>query len=323
MSDRASPSSFTSWYVAVLLLALAATFAYKLRSHGVFACPAGYHGAAYLSDCNAAEYGDYDHGAFYFDLEPAARQAASRAQVLFLGNSRLQFGFSSPETARWFDERSIPFYSLGFAHYESVTFFTPVLERVKPHPRAVVINADRFFFEWKSPASRRVMEDRAARADYESKKAWQRVHEPLCSGLPAACGQSLAIYRTVANGIWVTAGKRPELRTGIGDGPATDVERWPHFIDLARQFVDTLGVPRECLVLTIVPSGQTRRAEAEAIATALGAPFIAPRVEGLTTFDGSHLDLRSASLWSAAFLDAAGPVLERCVGVASPLQAKS
>ena len=77
MSERTTPSAFTSWYVAALVLALAATFAVKLRSHGVFACPARYAGAAYLSDCNAAEYGDYDHGAFYFGLEPSAREAAS------------------------------------------------------------------------------------------------------------------------------------------------------------------------------------------------------------------------------------------------------
>ncbi len=323
MSEPARASRFTPWYVAAVVIALVATFGVKLRSHGVFACPAAYQGVAYLSDCNAAEYGDYDHGAFYFGLEPAARQAASQAQVLFLGNSRIQFALSAPATTRWFDERSIPFYSLGFSHYESVTFVTPVLERVKPHPRALVINADRFFAEWKSPASQRVMDDGSARAAYDAKRAWQQVHEPLCSRVPAVCGQAFAVYRTVANGIWVTAGRKPDQRVPVADGPATDAERWPHFIDLAHRFVDGLGVDRECLVLTIVPNSQTRRAEAEAIAQALGARFIAPRVEGLTTFDGSHLDSRSAALWSAAFLEAAGPVLERCVGVGTPLQARS
>ena len=33
-------------------------------------------------------YGDYDHGAIWFGLEPAADAAAANAQVLFLGNSR-------------------------------------------------------------------------------------------------------------------------------------------------------------------------------------------------------------------------------------------
>jgi hypothetical protein len=76
-------------------------------------------------------------------------------------------------------------------------------------------------------------------------------------------------------------------------------------------------VERQCVILTIVPTKDTRRAEAQAIADALGVSFIAPHVAGLTTFDGSHLDVRSASLWSAAFLAAAGPLLERCAGGAA------
>ena len=67
-------------------------------------------------------------------------------------------------------------------------------------------------------------------------------------------------------------------------------------------------------MLTIVPTKETRRAEAQAIAQALGVTFIAPHVEDLTTFDGSHLNVQSVARWSTAFLGAAGPVLERCVG---------
>jgi len=85
--------------------------------------------------------------------------------VMLLGNSRAQFAFSAPVTARWFGDRSIPFYSLGFSHYESVTFVTPVLARVKPHASAYVINADRFFAEWLSPTSRRVVNERDTRSN--------------------------------------------------------------------------------------------------------------------------------------------------------------
>jgi hypothetical protein len=120
------------------------------------------------------------------------------------------------------------------------------------------------------------------------------------------------VYRTVANGLWFTSGTLPNEPSGVSDGQPSDLEQWPHYVGLAREFLDTLKVERQCVVLTIVPTVDTKRAEAEAIAAALGVQFIAPRVDGLTTFDGSHLDVRSASRWSAAFLAAAGPVLERC-----------
>src|SRR5512138_579242 len=301
-------------YIAVVLACLLGAFIAKLRTTGVFACPAAYAGKAYLSDCNATNYGDYDHGAFWFGLEPKAQRALSKARVLFLGNSRIQFAMSSPGTVRWFDERAIPFYSMGFSHYESITFVTPVLDRMKPQPRAYVINADRFFAEWLSPTSRRLVYERDARSRYNEKRFWQRLHEPLCSAVPALCGNNFAVYRSESNGIWLTSGAKPDGRVGVADSPAADREQWPHFVELANRFIDHLSVDRQCLVLTIVPSSTTRHAEAQAIAEALGVSFIAPAVGGLTTFDGSHLDARSAALWSSAFLQAAGPLLERCAG---------
>jgi hypothetical protein len=301
-------------YIVVLAVAMGAAFGTKLRMKGIFACPARYGATEYLSDCNASNYGDYDHGAFWFGLEPKARQAASQARVVVLGNSRMQFAFSSPETVAWFKQRSIPFYMLGFAHYESVTFVTPILEKVKPHPKAYVINADRFFAEWLSPTSRRIFYERDARARYNEKHFWQGPHKALCGAIPSLCGHELAIYRNMANGTWSTSGVRPHHPSGVGDGNPSQVELWPHYSDLAKEFVGKLNVDRQCVILTIVPYQDTKRAEAQAIAAALGTPFIAPQVEGLSTFDGSHLDIQSAARWSAAFLDAAGPLLEHCTG---------
>jgi hypothetical protein len=47
---------------------------------------------------------------------------------------------------------------------------------------------------------------------------------------------------------------------------------------------------------------------------------VAPRLEGLKTFDGSHLDRESAERWSKAFLQASAAQIRRCVGrpLASP-----
>jgi hypothetical protein len=299
-------------YVIVLVLTIAVAFGAKIRLQGIFACPASYGTKAYLSDCNSTAYGDYDHGAFWFGLEPEARLAASKARVVVLGNSRVQFGFSSPFTVRWFESRSIPFYMLGFSHYESVTFVTPILAKVQPHASAYIINADRFFAEWLSPTSHRIFYERDVRARYGEKHFWQLPHRAMCGAISFLCGRELAIYRDVHNGSWFTSGVLPNEPSGVADGRSSDAELWPHYIDLAKTFISGLKVDRKCVVLTIVPTKETKRVEARAIADALGVSFIAPTVAGLTTFDGSHLDVDSATRWSAAFLDAAGPTLERC-----------
>ena len=55
------------------------------------------------------------------------------------------------------------------------------------------------------------------------------------------------------------------------------------------------------------------KAEAKAIATALGLDLVAPNLEDLQTFDTSHLDRESAERWANAFFLAAGPRIRQCL----------
>jgi hypothetical protein len=94
------------------------------------------------------------------------------------------------------------------------------------------------------------------------------VHQALCGRWPPLCGNALAFYRSRTDGAWRATG------TWVGDTGATvDLANeaqndWPAYIEIARAFVARLPVERRCIVLTLVPSGETRRAEATAIAQA-------------------------------------------------------
>jgi hypothetical protein len=69
-----------------------------------------------------------------------------------------------------------------------------------------------------------------------------------------------------------------------------------------------------------VPYVKTKVREVNALANALGRELVMPEVEGLETFDGSHLDRPSAERWSQAFFRAAGPQILRCLGNSKALQ---
>jgi hypothetical protein len=304
---RASPALFA----LVLVLALAISLGVKLRTRGVFACPASY-GAAFLSNCNSPNFGDYDHGALWFGLEPDTLRAAAAAKVMLLGNSRLQFAFSGANTREWFGNARLPYYLLGFSHSETVMFMGPLLARLEPRARVVVINVDRFFDDRVSPPAEQILREKDSASRYREKQVWQAMHQPVCGALPVICGDTLAVYRERGNGAWRTAGVLPDQAAPVSDGKPSNVDHWPVYIDLAKKFVGNLGVAPECVVLTLVPTVDTKREEAKAIAAALGRPLVTPNVEGLTTFDGSHLDPASAQRWAAAFLEQAGPRIREC-----------
>ena len=300
-------------YVALVLMASLAAGAYSLRHFGIFRCSiAGYGSDAYLGYCGATSYGDYDHGAIWFGLEPAARAAAASAQVLFIGNSRTQFAFSSKATADWFLSHSESYYLLGFSHFENYTFEAPLLRKLVPRAKAYVINIDSFFERSETGPGKTVMRDEGAENRYVQKRQWQAVHKAVCKQFNVACGNELAIFRSRSTGSWRWTGE------GLTSAPVSyseevDQHKLASYTALGGQYLPTLPVERACIILTIVPTVETDFGTAQAIAAALGSKLIAPKLAGLNTFDHYHLDQRSAHRWSTAFLEAAEPQIQNCL----------
>jgi hypothetical protein len=246
-------------------------------------------------------------------LEPKAREAAASADVLFLGNSRMQFGFSAPALERWFTANGYRYYLLGFTHTENVTFLGPLVQNLRPNAQAYVINLDSFFVNQMTLPSHDVMLGPDARRRYATKRTEQVPHQLICSWQPGLCGDEISYYRRRETGEWYVGGLGGLQPSSIELDLPADAESVAHRQVIGRKFISTLGVDRECVLLTYVPTRSNERATAAAVASALGDELISPRIEGLRTFDGSHLDRDSAERFVNAFLEVAGPQLRRCL----------
>jgi len=301
-------------YVVAIVLAALGAYAHNLSVSGIYACPAtGYTADRFLGYCQAEHYGDYEHGAFWFGLEPGIARSLSHAQVVFLGNSRLQWGFSSPVTADWFSRLAVPYYLLGFEFDETYRFEGPLLHKFNAKPRVYVISLDAFFASQLSPPAQYVMNDQMAAVHYESEHIAQYFHRQICGRLPSLCGKEYSVYRSERTGAWYATPAR-FLRVPAVADTAIDQAKASQELVAARAFLASLPVEKDCIILTIVPTVGTRRDAAAALAGALDRPFVSPELTGLYTFDGSHLEPQSAQRWAQAFFDAAGPRIRACVG---------
>ena len=300
-------------YISLVLAIFLGAGAYSLREYGIFSCSAsGYGSDGYLGYCGATSYGDYDHGAIWFGLEPAASAAAANAGVLFIGNSRTQFGFSSKATADWFSSLSESYYLLGFSHFENYTFEAPLLRKLRPTAKVYVINIDTFFERSETGPGKTVMGDESAKVRYEQKHEWQGIHKAICTTFRFVCGNNEAIFRSRSAGAWLVTGNRfTSEPVSYDDDPDPNVVG--SYTALGREFLPTLSVDRACTILTIVPTVKTDVGTAKAIAAEVGLNLVAPRLAGLTTFDGVHLDRESSERWSAAFFEDAGPQIKKCL----------
>jgi hypothetical protein len=309
-------------YVAVLVAAIAAAFAVHMARESIFACsPEGYEGGYFLGYCAASDYGGFDHAAYWYPLEVGASRNASAADVLFIGNSRLQFGLSGTSLESWFREQGLSYYFLGFGYDENMNFYGPLLKRLEPRARAYVINADDFFVELESVPAQEVMYDVSARGRMLLKQAWQLPHRALCAPLRRLCGNATSFYRRHETGEWRHAGETAAFNYPTRDRPVDEAQVSVE-IPRAETFIASLPVDHRCVFLTYIWTPFNGRASAAALADALGMELISPELSGLHTIDNSHLDPPSAERFSAAFIASAGPRLLSCLDGDGPLSAR-
>ena len=310
-------------YVFVLLAAalLSGTLAYAgVWAAKVKGCRMLDRPGAYLAYCDTPAFGSYEHEAYTLGFEPGAVRAMQNAQVLFLGNSRVQHAFSTPQTNQFFQAAGASFHVFGFGYGESSALPRLIFGRAPPHPKAVVINADPFFQPVFSPAAYDMMNLKGgAWVDAGLKKAFGKLLPWLCRMHMLCSGTVATTYRDASTGQWI--GHDLMVSHDIRNVPITAVKAapWredsvPAWVKDARSFVAALPVPRSCIFLVGVPTPYT---DSEGMALAIGRqldlPVIQVSLHGLESSDGSHLTTDSAERWSAAFFAAAGPRLTECL----------
>jgi hypothetical protein len=311
-------------FIGVVLGATLLSAAYEVRTDTILSCQAdGYTPDRYIAYCNGKNYGDYEHGAFHFHLEPSAESFAKNADVLFLGNSRLQVAFSTAATANWFSAVSARYYLLGFSGSENVVFAEDLLRRIRPQARVYVINVDDFFERVETPIVKRLFHDPEARNRYEGKQFWQHLHEPICKKFAALCGGDIVIFRSRATGAYIRLTPKQIItpvsydqiinQNVVNTGTAAGID-----------FLSHLSIKPPCVILTMVPTVETKIENVKAIATSLGQKLVTPDIiEGLQTYDASHLDQPSAQRWSQAFFQAASARIRSCLEESRPMPADS
>lgn len=276
----------------------------------------------YLGYCASKGFGDYEHGVVAYDLVPEVIEQLRAADVVFLGNSIMQASVSTKAVSTYFDQIGHRFYAFGYGYAETSVFPEEIMARHAVRPRVVVINADPFFARRASlPGQDTLAGGPVSRLRYGIKYLFHWIHAPVCAAQAWLCRSASPIdtdFRSVADGRWVRFHSEPESAwSGISavrhrPVPEEDVLR---AIEVANRFVERLGLDRNCVILTGVPTPRTNaEVVAARLATSLGTPWVQPDVLGLMVYDDLHMTQPSAERWSAALMAAIDPIISRCLG---------
>ena len=303
------------FFGAAALSLIAGTAAWWMSS--VLTCPPAPEGA-FLAYCRDDHYGDFEHGAYLYALEPEAVAAATRASVIVVGDSRAQFAFSTETVRQYFDSRRIPYYLLGMGYASTSPFAYEMLRRHAVRPRLLIVNAEPFFTREMTAIPAAVLRGNVRTAlDYRRKRWLTPVHRAVCDRMPRLCHPaSGVIHRRIADGAWLWNGLLADGSLSMPFAERTIApEEKEAAAPVAKTFVDDLQLNGRCVLVTAIPgtSADTRQV-ASAVSQAIDGAAIFPAVEGLASLDGDHLNAESAERWSEAFLREAEPRISECVG---------
>jgi hypothetical protein len=255
-----------------------------------------------------------DHQLLYHGFDHAI-DAVRKADVLLLGNSRMNLAFPDDVLRQVASEHGVTVYNLGLGFDERVAFSSALIERHDLRPKVVVVNADRrFFASDTSPLAARLMQSHELGSD-----AWQDWKERN----EASVGwnfrlsfhryiprfnvakrriESADVYRSLETGSWWWAlhhQPSPEhtVEVELISESLNDDER-RNALEFKRA-MDARGV---AIVLTQIPQREMCNVKLRELVQLLGAPVVLPQLDGLKTADQSHLDAASAARFSSTFL---------------------
>lgn len=312
---------------AMLVAAAAAGLAYRAidRGIGTLGCHRETPPGTFVAYCASPQFGDYEHGAYYYRLEPRAVAAARQADVLFFGSSRAQFAFSTQALRDYFSRHSIRHHLLGFGYYEQGAFPLALVRKEALKPKVIVIGSDPFFVN-RSSGEVRMGGLQRLRAPleyggYMLRRAYLAMHASACGYFPGRCdGRFVVTHRSFEDGHWRETGIDKGVRypvpavSQITYGAAQAAAN----LAFAEEFLRATGVRKECVVLTAPPSTSVNAdAYITEMGRLLGVKVVLPSREGLETIDENHLALPSAERWSGDILREADALIRACVGKAS------
>ncbi len=278
----------------------------------------GYEQNSWMAYCELKQFGDYEHAAVYFGLEPEVAPKIEQAEVITLSGSRLQEALSISGTADWFLAHQFSLYMLGFGFDEQSGFAEMLFSKYHARPKVLIINVDPYLTgELSGPAQLIRSSPQIEKGTALSLKRFEDLHRSLCAKFSWLCTNTPSSYRSRVDGHWTFSpppGQPPSDKgRPVLKAPPTPPAQFTIYAENARRLLNLVVVDRRCVVYTIVPSTDQSGDVAAHLAQILGGRSVQPDVSDLYTRDGSHLTPESAARWSTAFTSALQPVLDVCI----------
>lgn len=281
--------------------------------------PDGYERGQFMTACSGIKVDRYSFGAPYLGVQKNLYKNAQNADVIIFGNSRTQRSFSTDAIDNYFKSKGLTYVILASegAGYKSALLTT---ENMNLKPKIVMFNTEILYSDEISDAfSDIVYFPDKYKTRYEFFHTAQTIHKSICTrDIPNVSekycsGTKNAAWRSAVNGrnewdLEVPLAEQ-ELIT-----PGPDRSRMlSSLVPRAVELINHRNFKNSCPILYIVNSPNSAPKLQENLASEMGVQSVFKRMNGLYTYDKSHLDRPMSEKWAEQFVTELDPAIDNCL----------
>jgi|GEM_PF-2643719 len=284
----------------------------------------GYELNEFMTSCKALEVDRYAFGAIYSGVQKEAVKNAQNADVIIFGNSRTMRSFSAPSLDKMFRDKGLSYMVLASegAGYKSAVLTT---EKLKLKPKILMVNNEIHYFDSISDGFREIVD---FPEKYETRFRFfhnaQRVQKWVCgSGFKSlqsfyCSGRKSSIWRKTDTGQINYLIVGADIRQKPIVPPRQERIFKREHVNHARELFGLENFKNTCRVLYLVNNPSAAPKLMDRVAEGIGAHAVYTDMEGLLTYDNSHMDRINSEKWAKEFVKELGPVLDQCIHDPSP-----
>jgi len=275
----------------------------------------------FMTGCQGIKVDRYNFGAVYLGIEKDAVKSVRNADVLIFGNSRTARSFSTDTIDRYFNEKGLSYMVMAYegSHYSSVI---ATLDTLKLNPKIALINNEILYNDKLSEGVRELVEypdkyKTRYQFFYTAKKLQRAICNSGWTGLKKyyCQGHKQTTWRDKKTGrqSWNLTVPIEKQKLVLSDG----VDRMSFlgmFNDNASGFFGHPRMRNSCSVLYLVNSPMSEPDIMRRMAIQHKKSHVFSQVEGLYTFDDSHLDRNMSEKWARSFVRDLDPAIDQCLG---------
>ena len=281
----------------------------------------GYARGDFMTSCGDIKVDRYSYGSIYLGVQKDAVDRARNADVLIFGNSRTARSFSTDTIDQYFKEKNLTYMNLA-AEGTSYRAALLMMESLKIKPKIILVNNEIFYTTKISPAFRELVDyPNKYKTRFQFFHAAQSLHKKVCASGHVKLksfyceGKKGTGWRSGVNGQilkWNLIAP-PEKQKLLSYDPNSRLPSLGRLVGNAENMTKSPALKGSCPILYLVNSPVSSPKLMEQMAEELGVLSAFAPMEGLYSYDGSHLDRPNSEKWARGFIKILDPVIDTCL----------